>query len=69
MTPASWNGGQSQCPNMNFNAFEVPRFIQQFNRCFRLSNLNLNLPHWTTAYSHVVVFFDGVVTSGKLKMS
>jgi hypothetical protein len=65
MTPASWNEGQSQRPNLNFDAFEVPRFIRQFNRRFSLGNLNLNAPHWATAYSHVVVFFDGVIDALK----
>jgi hypothetical protein len=66
MTPASWNKGRSQRPNLNFDAFEVPRYIRQFNRRFSLGNLNLNnTPHWVTAYSHVAVFFGGVVDALK----
>lgn len=65
MTPALWNGGQSQRPNLNLDAFEVPRFIREFNRRFDLGDLNWNTPQWATAYSHVTTFFDGVV--GALK--
>lgn len=67
MTPASWNGGesQSQRPNLNLDAFEVPRFMREFNRRFDLDSINRNTPSSATAYSHVSIFFDGVINALK----
>jgi hypothetical protein len=61
MTPAAWNEDQSQRPNLSFDAFEVPRYIREFNRRLDIGNINWNTPPQATAYSHIAIFFDGVV--------